>query len=349
VGKAALSVETGLAAACAKSAFQFERREELHSAPLADSHKGCPYIFQGLSLQFSIFNFQFFSTMPPGMLKPLTTTLEMIKFQHTIFALPFAFLGAMTAAQGIPSLRVVFWIIVAMIGARSAAMAFNRLVDAEIDAKNPRTKSRAIPAGLLSRNFVLLFTIVSIGLFFLAAWQLNQLALILAPLALIVILGYSYTKRFTSMAHLVLGLALAIAPIGAAIAVEGVFNWRILPLAAAVLLWTAGFDILYSLQDVEFDRNAGLHSIPSRVGVGNALWISRLLHLLTVIALACFGYVNGFGFYYFIGVGFAIVLLLWQHSLVKANDLSRIDAAFFTANGMLSVIVFALGAVDILM
>lgn len=281
------------------------------------------------------------------MLKPLTTTLEMIKFQHTVFALPFAFLGAMTAARGVPPLRTIVWIIVAMIGARSAAMAFNRLVDAEIDAKNPRTKMRAIPAGLLSRNFVLLFTIFSIALFLLAAWQLNQLALILAPLALIVILGYSYTKRFTSMAHLVLGLALAIAPVGAAIAVEGAWNWRILPLAAAVLVWTAGFDILYSLQDVDFDRGAGLHSIPSRVGVARALWISRLLHLITIGALLTFGYVNRFGFFYFLGVGFATVLLLWQHSLVKANDLSRIDAAFFTANGMLSVIVFALGAVDI--
>lgn len=282
------------------------------------------------------------------MLKPLATTLEMIKFQHTIFALPFAFLGAITAADGVPSLRTIFWIIVAMVGARSAAMAFNRLVDAEIDAQNPRTKMRAIPAGLLSRNFVLLFTIVSIAMFLVAAWQLNQLALFLAPLALIVILGYSYTKRFTSMAHLVLGLALAIAPIGAAIAVEGMWNWRIVPLAAAVLFWTAGFDILYSLQDVEFDRGAGLHSIPSRVGVANALVISRLLHLITIAALLYFGYVNAFGFFYFLGVGFATMLLLWQHSLVKANDLSRIDAAFFTANGMLSVIVFALGAVDIL-
>lgn len=283
------------------------------------------------------------------MFRSLSTTLEMIKFQHTIFALPFAFLGAMTAARGVPEPRVIFWIIVAMVGARSAAMAFNRLVDASIDAENPRTRTRAIPAGLLSRRFVIVFTLASIAVFFVAAWQLNELALILAPVALIVILGYSYTKRFTSMAHLVLGLALAIAPVGAAIAVEGVFNWKIVPLAAAVLFWTAGFDILYSLQDVAFDRTAGLYSIPARVGERNALLIARLFHVITVAALVAFGVGNGFGGIYFAGVAAGIVLLVWQHSLVSPDDLSRINAAFFTANGVLSIVVFVCGATDLLL
>lgn len=282
------------------------------------------------------------------MFRSVATTLEMIKFQHTVFALPFAFLAAVTAAHGIPSWSTIAWIVLAMVGARSAAMAFNRLVDAEIDARNPRTATRALPAGLVTRSFVLFFTIASAALFVFAAYRLNALAFALSPLALLIVLGYSFTKRFTALAHIILGLSLAIAPIGAAIAVEGRWNARIVPLALGVLLWTAGFDILYSLQDVDFDRNSGLHSIPVRLGAPGALLLARVLHLIAVICFVIFGVVNGFAVFYFVGVAAAIALLIWQHSLVSPTDLSRINAAFFTANGILSVVLFVCGACDIL-
>ena len=275
-------------------------------------------------------------------------TLEMIKFQHTLFALPFAFLAAFVAADGVPSLRTAVWIVVAMVGARSAAMAFNRLVDARIDAENPRTSTRAIPAGLVSRAFVVAFTIASIVLFVVAAWQLNRLALILAPIALVVILGYSFTKRFTSFAHLVLGLALAIAPAGAWVAVRGTLDARVLPLSLAVLFWTAGFDILYSMQDLEFDRARGLFSVPSRFGGKRALMIARVLHFLSFLSFIGFGLLSDLGVIYFAGLLPAAALLIWQHSIVRENDLSRIDAAFFNANGMLAVLLFVCGACDIL-
>jgi 4-hydroxybenzoate polyprenyltransferase len=282
------------------------------------------------------------------MFRSISTTLEMIKFQHTVFALPFAFLAALTAAHGVPPWPVIGWIVVAMVGARSAAMAFNRFVDAEIDARNPRTATRALPAGLVSRAFVLSFTIAAAALFIFAAWRLNRLAFILSPLALLIVCGYSFTKRFTALAHVILGLSLAIAPIGAAIAVEGKWNGRIVPLAAGVLLWTAGFDILYSLQDVDFDRRSGLHSIPVRLGNVGALRLARVLHLFAVAGFVAFGLLNGFGAFYFAGIVAAIALLIWQHSLVTPTDLSRIDAAFFTANGVLAIVLFACGACDIL-
>lgn len=282
------------------------------------------------------------------MLRSTAVTLEMIKFQHTVFALPFAFLAAFAVADGVPPAEAVFWIIIAMVGARSAAMAFNRLVDARIDAANPRTRTRALPSGLVSPRYVILFTIASAVLFLAAAWQLNPLAFALSPLALAVILGYSLVKRFSSLAHVVLGFALAIAPVGAAIAVEGVWNWRVLPLAAAVMFWTAGFDILYSMQDIEFDRAHGLFSVPARLGAPAALLISRIFHLATVGFLAWFGLLFGFGVLYAIGVAVAVALLIWQHSAVRPDDLSRIDAAFFTANGVLSVVMFVFGACDIL-
>lgn len=283
------------------------------------------------------------------MLRPIIVTLEMIKIQHTIFALPFAFLGAFTAARGVPEVREIFWIIVAMVGARSAAMAFNRLVDVDIDSRNPRTASRALPAGLVSRGFVIVFTLASSLLLVVAAWQLNPLALALSPLALIIVLGYSLTKRFTALSHVFLGLALAVAPIGAAVAVEGRIDPRMWLLAGAVLTWTAGFDVLYSLQDVEFDRSEGLHSIPSRLGAVRALAISRGLHVLTVTLLVAFGWVFSFGPIYFGGVAAGVILLIWQHSIVSPTDLSRINAAFFTANGVLSIILFVAGACDILL
>lgn len=283
------------------------------------------------------------------MFRPVLVTLEMIKIQHTLFALPFALLGALTAANGLPGMREITWIVVAMVGARSAAMAFNRLVDVEIDRKNPRTSTRALPAGLVTRGFVIGFTVLSCALLVTAAWQLNPLALALSPLALIIILGYSFTKRFTALSHVFLGLALAVAPVGAAVAVEGRIDPRMWLLAGAVLTWTAGFDVIYSLQDVEFDRSEGLHSIPSRLGPVQALAIARIFHVITIAMLIAFGHVYDFGLIYFAGVVAAVILLIWQHSIISPTDLSRINAAFFTANGVLSIVLFLFGACDILL
>lgn len=283
------------------------------------------------------------------MFRHVAITLEMIKFQHTVFALPFALLAAFAVAKGIPATMTLVWILVAMIGARSAAMAFNRLVDAPIDAANPRTATRALPAGLVSRGFVALFTLASAALFVFACWKLNRLSLILSGPTLVVLLGYSFTKRFTALSHLVLGLALAIAPIGAAIAVEGKFNLAVFPLAASVLLWTAGFDILYSMQDLEFDKSKGLFSIPSRIGGERAFLLARVFHTLALAGFVAFGWLFALGALYWVGVAAATGLLLWQHSIVSPRDISRIDAAFFTANGVLAVVLFLCGAADIVL
>ena len=272
----------------------------------------------------------------------LTTTLEMIKIEHTLFALPFAFLGAVLAAGGVPSLRQIFWITLAMVGARSTAMAFNRIVDRDFDAKNPRTSNRAIPAGLLSLHFVIVFTLASAFLFLVAAAMLNRLTLLLAPVALASVLFYSYTKRFTSLSHLVLGWCLCIAPTGAWIAVRGRFDSSVpLLLSLVVLLWTAGFDVLYACQDYDFDRQAGLHSIPARIGIRQALWVSRLLHLAAFAALVLLYIVTMLGSLAALGVILTGALLVYQHSLVRADDLSRLNAAFFTTNAFVSVILFA--------
>ncbi len=284
-------------------------------------------------------------------LRSLETVLEMIKFEHTLFALPFAFLGMMLAAEGWPSWRTAGWIAVAMVGARSTAMGFNRLVDRAIDAANPRTAGRALPAGLVTPGFVRLFVGASCLLFLFAASRLNPLALAFAPAALGVLLGYSYTKRFTALSHWVLGLALGGAPLGAWIAVRGEVTLVPLVLCAAVLLWVAGFDILYALQDLDFDRRAGLHSIPRRLGVAGALWISGLCHLgmLALLALLPRLYPPGLGAAYWAGVAGCAALLAYQHWIVRPDDLSRLDAAFFQANGMLSVWLFAAAAADLLM
>jgi 4-hydroxybenzoate polyprenyltransferase len=280
----------------------------------------------------------------------LRTVLEMIKFEHTLFALPFAFLGMLLAAHGLPSWRTIGWIVVAMVGARSAAMGFNRLADRHIDAKNPRTATRALPAGQLTPAFVALFVAVSAALLVLAAWRLNPLALALSPVALAVLFLYSYTKRFTSWSHLVLGLALAGAPLGAWIAVRGDVTGTPLLLAGAVLLWVAGFDVLYALQDLEFDRRSGLFSIPARLGVRGALVVSGLFHVgtLTLLALLPRVYPGGLGLAYWVGVAGCAALLAWQHWIVRPHDLSRLDAAFFTANGALSAWLFLATAVDVL-
>jgi len=280
-----------------------------------------------------------------GSLAQLRVTLEMIKIEHTLFALPFAFLGAVAAARGIPGLREAFWITVAMVGARSAAMAFNRVADRAYDAANPRTATRAIPAGHLSVRFAVVFTAAASLLFVVAAFMLNPLAFALSPVALGSVLAYSYTKRFTPLAHLVLGWCLSIAPAGAWIAVRGELGPEPLLLSAAVMLWTAGFDILYACQDADFDRGAGLYSIPSRFGVPRALWIARGLHALMFAALVAFYAATGAGWLGLAGVVVTAALLVYQHSIVRADDLSRLNAAFFTTNALVSVILlFTVGA-----
>ena len=282
------------------------------------------------------------------MLRSLKITLEMIKIEHTLFALPFAFLGAVLAARGLPTAQQIVWITVAMLGARSAAMAFNRLADREIDAANSRTAMRAIPAGLLSVQFVRIFTIASAAIFFLASYMLNNLTLILSPIALASVLLYSYTKRFTSLSHLVLGWCLSIAPMGAWIAVRGVIDSPVpLLLSLAVMWWTAGFDVIYACQDHEFDVKAGLNSIPQKLGIANALWIARVLHVGMLAALLAVYGLTGLHWLGLLGVVTTAVLLIYQHSIVRANDLSRLNAAFFTTNAFVSVILFVTVAADI--
>jgi len=277
----------------------------------------------------------------------IRTTLEMIKIEHTLFALPFAFLGALLAARGftptgLPTLWQALWITLAMVGARSAAMAFNRIADRHLDAANPRTAARAIPAGQLSVSFVWAFTIAAAALFFLASLMLNRLTLLLSPVALGSVLLYSYTKRFTSLSHVVLGWCLCIAPTGAWVAVRGAIDSPVpLLLSLVVLLWTAGFDVLYACQDFEFDRGAGLRSIPARVGVARALWVSRLLHAGAFAALVGLYFLTHLGAAAVAGVAATGALLVYQHSLVRADDLSRLNAAFFTTNAFVSVILLA--------
>jgi 4-hydroxybenzoate polyprenyltransferase len=278
----------------------------------------------------------------------LRVTLEMIKWEHSIFALPFALCGAMLAASGLPSAHQLFWIVIAMIAARSAGMAFNRLADAAIDAANPRTKTRALPAGHLSPAFVGTFVIVSSAIFVVAASQLNRLALWLSPVALAVLLLYSYTKRFTRWSHLVLGFALGIAPSAAWIAVRGSLDARILLLTAAVTFWVAGFDILYACQDFQFDRDAGLHSIPRYLGVARSLWIARAFHLIMLLLLIALLPAFALGKLAIAGVIAVALLLLYEHSLVKPDDLSKLNAAFFTMNGVISVVFVLFIAADLL-
>jgi 4-hydroxybenzoate polyprenyltransferase len=271
----------------------------------------------------------------------LRTTLDMIKFEHTLFALPFAFLGAVLAADGLPAWRQALWITLAMVGARSAAMTFNRIVDKDIDAANPRTAGRELPSGKLSVKFAWMFFIAAVALFLLAAYSLNWLAFALSPVALLSILGYSYAKRFTAFAHLILGWSLAISPAAAWIAVRGAIDSEVpLLLSLIVLMWTAGFDVLYACQDFDYDRKAGLRSIPARFGIKNSLWIARLFHFQAFIVLLLLYAVTGLGWLALGGVLAVGALLVYQHTLVKPNDLSRMNAAFFTTNAFVSVILF---------
>lgn len=273
-------------------------------------------------------------------IQKLKTTLAMIKFEHTLFALPFAFLGAILAANGMPSWWQILWITVAMFGARSAAMTFNRIVDRDIDAANPRTASRELPSGKLTVGFAWMFLYISIGVFLLASYSLNWLTFALSPVALVFVLGYSYAKRFTAFAHIILGIALAISPSAAWIAVRGTLNDEIpMLLSVLVLMWTSGFDVLYACQDFEFDRKAGLRSIPARFGIKNSLRIARLFHFQAFIVLILLYLVTGLGWLALAGVILVGILLVYQHTLVKANDLTRMDAAFFTTNAFVSVIL----------
>jgi 4-hydroxybenzoate polyprenyltransferase len=274
---------------------------------------------------------------------------EMIKFEHTIFALPFAFTGALLALGRLPSLWQTLWIAAAMVGARSAAMGFNRWADRDIDAKNPRTKTRALPLGLVTPTQVLAFIIISSALLICAAYMLNPLSFKLSPLALAIVFFYSYTKRFTFLSHAFLGLAIAGAPMGAWIAVTGRFEFPALVLGLAVLSWLVGFDILYALQDMEFDRTAGLHSVPQRFGVRTALLISRLAHLVTMTCLFWLYSLLPVGMTYFLGVLIALGLIVYEHSLVREDDLSKLNIAFFNMNGYISVTIFIFTLLDVLL
>jgi 4-hydroxybenzoate polyprenyltransferase len=280
--------------------------------------------------------------------KSTAVTLEMIKWEHSVFALPFALTGAVLAAGGWPPLRVLGWIVVCMVAARSAAMAFNRLVDTRIDAANPRTAMRALPAGTLSSGFVGGFVVVSAIVFVLGAAMLNRLTLELAPVALAVVLVYSYMKRVTRWSHLVLGLALGIAPTAAWIAVRGSLDWRIVVLTLAVLLWVGGFDVLYACQDFEHDRTAGLNSVPQAFGLVPAFWIARAMHVGMLLLLCWLVVLFEMGKVAMLGVALVALLLVYEHSIISPKDMRRMNAAFFTLNGVISVVFFGFVAADIL-
>ncbi|HEX6628752.1 MAG TPA: UbiA-like polyprenyltransferase [Gemmatimonadaceae bacterium] len=290
------------------------------SQPVAPAREGQTFVGQGLLLRH----------------------VNLVRLPHTLFALPFALVGVVLASYVAPiTLSAVIWVVVAFTAARFAAMGFNRIVDREIDARNPRTRMREIPSGVMSVREASLAVAVASALFFVAAWQLNSLCLMLAPLALAWVLFYSYTKRFTRWSHLVLGVGLSIAPVGGYLAITGRWSspwWMLIALAIAVASWVAGFDILYALQDVSFDKENGLYSVPSTFGEANALGIARMLHFTTVVALGLAGIGAGAGVVYFAGVVVAALLLLYEHSLVKVDDFSRLDAAFFTMNGVISIV-----------
>ena len=287
-------------------------------------------------------------TAETGVTHKIVVFLEMIKFSHTVFALPFALAGALLAARGVPSAQQLFWIVMAMVGARTTAMGLNRLVDAEIDARNPRTAGRAIPAGLIGKGTTLGFILASLALLLVAAGQLNPLCLKLAPLAVFFLVLYSYCKRFTSLAHVVLGICLAAAPIGAWIAIRGQIDAPALILGGAVLFWVAGFDILYALQDLEFDRKAGLHSIPVLLGVEGSLWAARVFHLVMLGLLLGLFATMGLGGFFMAGILVAAAMLLYEHWLLRDGNLEKLDAAFFNMNGYISIVILLSTTAEVL-
>jgi len=281
-------------------------------------------------------------------LRKLNITLDMIKFEHTLFALPFAFIGALLARRGLPTGWQLTWIVVAMVGARSAAMTFNRIVDVHYDRLNPRTTGRALVSGTLSIQFAVAFTVAMSGLFVFAAWQLNALCFYLSFPTLAILLLYSYTKRFTSLSHVVLGFAIGCAPLAAWLAIRGEFAWPPILLSAAVMFWVAGFDLIYALQDIEFDRKARLFSLPSKLGVAPALRISTLFHGVTVVLLTATAMIAGLGWIAYAGIAIVAGILYWEHRLVTPDDLSRINVAFFNLNGYISILLLLTFAGDIL-
>ena len=273
----------------------------------------------------------------------------MIKISHSIFALPFAFTGAVLAASGIPSFHQILWIAIAMIGARSGAMGLNRIIDRNIDKANPRTQNREIPTGKIKVFDAALFTVISFALMVFSAYQLNTLCLWLSPLAIAVLFIYSYTKRFTWLSHFFLGLAISGAPLGAWIAVRGTFDFEILPLCIGVVFWLAGFDILYALQDIDFDKRHGLHSIPKRFGIDKSLLLARIFHSITVFMLVLTGMFFGLGISFWIGIILVVGMLVYEHSLVKPTDLSKLDMAFFNMNGYISITVFVFTFISVML
>jgi len=281
-------------------------------------------------------------------LRKLRTTLDMIKFEHTVFALPFAFIGALLARKGLPTAWQAGWIIAAMVGGRSAAMTFNRIVDVRFDEMNPRTRGRALPRGTLSLRFAVIFTVIMSVLFVFSASQLNRLCFYLSFPTLAILLSYSYTKRVTSLSHIVLGFAIGCAPLAAWLAIRGEFAWPPLLLSAAVMFWVAGFDLIYALQDVEFDRKAKLFSLPSRFGIAPALRVSTLFHAATVLLLTGTAIMTNLGWMAYAGIAIVAGILYWEHRLVTPHDLSRINVAFFNLNGYISILLFLTFAGDIL-
>ena len=284
---------------------------------------------------------------PPRAIEMARNYLELVKFSHTIFALPFALAAMLVAAQGWPPLRIFAWIVVAMVGARTAAMGFNRIVDREIDARNPRTANREIPSGKVSLRGAIGLVTGASALFFVAAWQINTLALMLSPLTLLALFSYSFCKRFTSLSHFVLGLCLGIAPVGAWVAVTGVIEWAPCVLCAAVIAWVAGFDIIYATMDWEFDRQSGLNSMVTKLGITRALWMARVLHVAFLALLIGFGWLAGLGAIYYGAVALIGGFIVYEHALVKPDDLRRVNAAFFTMNGAISVFFMIAIAINV--
>jgi 4-hydroxybenzoate polyprenyltransferase len=284
-----------------------------------------------------------------AILKKITDYLRLIKFSHSIFALPFAFTSALIAADGIPSRYQILWITVAMVGGRSGAMGMNRIIDRRIDALNPRTENREIPKGIVKTQEALFFTVIAFVLLLYAAYRLNPLCLKISPLFVLVLLIYSYTKRFTWLCHIILGIALALAPLGAWIAVRGEFDLKILPLCFAVMFWVAGFDALYGLQDMDFDKRHGIYSIPSIFGIKASLWTARVFHIITIGLLLCLIPLFNLSGIYLLGVLIAAGLLLYEHAMVKSTDLSKLNIAFFNMNGYISITVFVFTLFNYLM
>ncbi len=272
----------------------------------------------------------------------------MIKFEHTLFALPFAFIGALLAEKALPRGQQILWIVAAMVGARSAAMTFNRIVDIRFDKLNPRTSGRALPSGALSRQFAVIFTIAMSALFVFSAWQLNRLCFYLSFPMLAILFSYSYTKRFTSLSHIVLGFAIGCAPLAAWLSIRGEFAWPPILLSAAVMFWVAGFDLIYALQDIEFDRKAKLFSLPSRFGIVPALRLSTFFHLATIVLLAGTARLTNLGWIAYGGIVIVAGILYWEHRLVTPQDLSRVNVAFFNLNGYISILLLLTFAGDIL-